>query len=326
MGMDIRVGVIGVGGVGEILLREFLQHPSTDVIGIYDTNLSRLKEIGDKYEVPIFEHYLDLIEDERINFVYIAVPPKYHHSIAKEVIKRNKHVICEKPLANSLDEAEELFSLAKERNIIHVMNFPTIYRQSFFKLKECLSKGYIGDVQRVEIQCYFPEWPRPWQQNSWISTREQGGFIREVFPHYIQMVQMLFGEIDIHYSSVKFPEQTEKCETSLLALGQINGHIPVLFNGISGINQMEEITFTIMGNKGVIALENWRSLSIKTRKSSSDTIQVSESNHLKTFIDEIIKKLNNEASSIISFREGVEVQRILENLIGNRKISETINK
>ncbi|WP_413306170.1 Gfo/Idh/MocA family oxidoreductase [Bacillus sp. 1P10SD] len=315
---DIRVGVIGVGGVGEILLREFLHHPNTDVIGIYDTNPSRLNDISEKYNVPIFKHYLDLIEDERINFVYIAVPPKYHHSIAMEVIKRNKHVICEKPLANSLDEAEELFSLAQERNIIHVMNFPTIYRQCFSTLKDYLSNGDIGDVQRVEIQCYFPEWPRPWQQNNWISSREQGGFIREVFPHYIQMVQMLFGEMDIRYSSVIFPEDTEKCETSFIAHGQINGQIPVLFNGISGIGQKEEIAFTIMGDKGVMALENWRSLSIKTRSSSSETIQLSESNHLKILIDEIIKKLNNEDASIVSFREGAEVQRILEKLLGNR--------
>lgn len=316
MGMDLRVGVIGVGGVGELLLKEFLNHPGSDVVGIYDTNPSRMNEISEKYNVPNFDHYIDLIEDERINFVYIAVPPKYHHTIAIEAMKRNKHVICEKPLANSIEEAEDLFSIANERNIIHVMNFPTIYRQCFLTLQEYLSKGYIGELQRVEIQCYFPEWPRQWQQNSWIRSREQGGFIREVFPHYIQMVQMLFGEIDIQYSSVKFPEDPEQCETSFLAFGEVKGHIPALLNGISGIGQMEDIKFSIIGSEGVIALENWRALSIKTRNSASETIALSESNHLQTFIDEIIKKLNNEDSSVITFHEGLEVQRVLENLLG----------
>lgn len=316
MGMDLRVGVIGVGGVGELLLKEFLNHPGSDVVGIYDTNPSRMNEISEKYNVPIFNHYIDLIEDERINFVYIAVPPKYHHTIAIEAMKRNKHVICEKPLANSIEEAEDLFSIANERNIIHVMNFPTIYRQCFLTLQEYLSKGYIGELQRVEIQCYFPEWPRQWQQNSWIRSKEQGGFIREVFPHYIQMVQMLFGEIDIQYSSVKFPEDPELCETSFLAHGEVKGHIPVLFNGIAGIGQMEDIKFSILGSEGVITLENWRTLSIKTRNRASETIALSESYHLQTFIDEIIKKLNNEDSSVITFREGLEVQRVLENLLG----------
>ncbi|MDQ1143986.1 putative dehydrogenase [Bacillus sp. SORGH_AS 510] len=316
MEMNLRVGVIGVGGVGELLLKEFLNHPGSNVVGIYDTNPSRMNEISEKYNVPNFEHYIDLIEDARINFVYIAVPPKYHHAIAIEAMKRNKHVICEKPLANSIEEAEDLFSIANERNIIHVMNFPTIYRQCFLTLQEYLSKGDIGELQRVEIQCYFPEWPRQWQQNSWIRSREQGGFIREVFPHYIQMVQMLFGEIDIQYSLVKFPEDTEQCETSFLAHGEVKGHIPVLFNGISGIGQMEDIKFSIIGSEGVMALENWRTLSIKTRNRASETIALSERNHLQIFIDEIIKKLNNEESSVITFREGLEVQKVLENLLG----------
>ena len=317
MEINIRIGVIGVGGIGELLLSEFLTHPRTDVIGIYDANPSRLKTIGEKYQVPIFHHYIDLIEDERINFVYLAVPPMFHHSIAMEVIKRKKHIICEKPLANSNREAEELFLEANNRNVIHVMHFPTIYRTSYLTLREYLSKGAIGDLQRVEIQCYFPEWPRPWQQNNWISSREQGGFIREVFPHFIQMVQMLFGKIDIHFSSVRFPEETEKCETGIMAIGQINDHIPILFNGVSGVGQLEDITFTLMGNTGVLSLENWRSLSIRSRVTPCETIPLSQSKHLQTFIDEIIKKAETGDSMTVSFHEGVEVQKVLEKLLGN---------
>ena len=99
------------------------------------------------------------------------------------------------------------------------------------------------------MQTYFPHWPRIWQQNPWIASREQGGFTREVFPHYLQLMYRMFGQISITSHQTVYPEDETLAETSVLAIGKTVNDIPVFLNGISGIGQQEELSYTVYGVK-----------------------------------------------------------------------------
>ncbi len=83
-----------------------------------------------------------------------------------------------------------------------------------------VNEGEIGQIVRVELQTYFPHWPRLWQQNPWIASREQGGFTREVFPHYFQLMYRMFGQISITSHQTVYPEDETLAETSVLAIGK----------------------------------------------------------------------------------------------------------
>ena len=78
----------------------------------------------------------------------------------------------------------------------------------------------IGEIVRVELSTYFPHWPRLWQQNPWIASREQGGFAREVFPHYLQLMYRMFGPISITEHQTTYPEDEKLAETEFLQLGE----------------------------------------------------------------------------------------------------------
>lgn len=86
----ITIGIIGLGGVGEILLNSFENHPHTKVNYIYDTNHGRLQELADKYQIQSVSHYRDILAEKNVDLVYLAVPPKYHHSIALDIIRSGK--------------------------------------------------------------------------------------------------------------------------------------------------------------------------------------------------------------------------------------------
>ena len=150
----------------------------------------------DKYDLTGVGSYKELLEDKDIDIIYLAVPPKYHYPIALDIFESGKHFICEKPLANSREQAESMARISKDKDIVTAMNFPTIYTKAFEKIESLLKEGFIGELVRIEFQGYFTNWPRLWQQNNWIDTREQGGFVREVVTHYIQIIQRLFGDIE----------------------------------------------------------------------------------------------------------------------------------
>jgi predicted dehydrogenase len=314
--MTVRVGVIGLGAIGERVIHKFIQHPETEVVAVCDVNEDRLTSIKEKYNVGTYTNYQDMLQDESLSLVYLAVPPKYHHRIALDVIAAKKNLLCEKPLANSILEAEEMVAAAEEAKIVNAINFPMVYSNVFQKFKELILSGKIGHVNRVEVHMHFTTWPRAWQQNEWIASREQGGFIREVGPHYIQMLLEVFGGVENIQSFVDYPEDPTLCEKGFVSRMELQNGTTVLFNGLSGIGQKEHISFKVFGDRGTIDLTNWSVLSISEGDSTPVVYPLQRVEEID-LVAELVKAMGGENGQLVSFKEGYEVQLVLEKLLGN---------
>lgn len=312
----INIGIIGVGAVGERFIKALQRHSRANILGINDTNIERLELISNTYKVPIVDTYEELLSNKEIDAIYLAVPPKYHYSIALDIIKAKKHFICEKPLANSVNEAKEMYEEAEKHNIIHAMNFPVVYTTGFKKLKTLLDEGFIGDLRRIELHTYFEQWPRYWQKNNWIDTREQGGFIREVFTHYIQMIQMVFGKIVDINTKVEYPKDDLACEKGIMATAALSEGTPILLSGLSDIGIEENISLSIYGTEGTISLVNWRDLWTASKGDKNIKMDLPERDHLHDLIDEFFNAIEGKNAKIISFREGYDAQIVIEKLLG----------
>ncbi|WP_425449545.1 Gfo/Idh/MocA family protein [Dethiothermospora halolimnae] len=315
MNKTINIGIIGVGIVGERFIKALNRHGRANILGIYDTNKDRLQDISNKYNLKIVNSYKELLKNEDINIIYLAVPPKYHYSIGMDIIESNKHFICEKPLANSINEAKEMYEKAEDNNIIHAMNFPTVYTQAFKKMNSLLKQEYIGELRRIELNTYFEEWPRFWQKTNWIDTREQGGFVREVFTHYVQLIQMIFGKIKDVDTNIEYPKDSLSCETGIMARASLTSGEPILLNGFSNIGMKENIALTLYGTEGTISLENWRELWVSSKGKRKERLDFKEHDHLVELIDEVCKRIDGKASNVITFKDGYNAQIIIEKLL-----------
>ena len=312
----MNIGIIGAGVVAERIINAAKNHPRANIKSIYDLDSSRLEDISNKYDLKIATSENELLNDNNIDIIYLAVPPKYHYPIALDIFKSGKHFICEKPLANSTKEAEEMYKLSKENNIVCAMNFPTMYSSTYAKMDELLKDGFIGELMRIEFQGYFSQWPREWQQNNWIATREQGGFVREVVTHYIQIIQRLFGDIENVNTFIEYPADILKSETSIIAKGNIET-TPVLINAIAGIEMKEELNLKIFGSNGVIFLKNWRELWISNNDMEMQRIEIIESNGLVDLLDNVFRAIDGEDSNIVDFYEGYTTHKVIEELLNN---------
>jgi predicted dehydrogenase len=313
--MSKNVGIIGLGAIGERVLRNFQYNEGTRVTALCDTNETRLEALKSELgEVSLYSNYEELLNNEEIELVYIAVPPKFHHQIALDAIKKGKHILCEKPLANSIEEAREMAEAAEAAGIVNAINFPMMYSNVFRLFKEKAEDGTLGEIKRVEVNLHFTEWPRKWQKNNWIAGREQGGFSREVGPHYIQMIMDVFGDIKDVRSFVDYPEDPELCETGFTAVMTAGDNIPVVFNGASGIGQQEKISFKIFGEKGTIDLLNWSQLAESTIDAEAEMLPLERENDLD-LVSEICHSIDGGKARIVSFKQGYKVQEVLEQLL-----------
>ncbi|MFH1791044.1 MAG: Gfo/Idh/MocA family oxidoreductase [Candidatus Omnitrophota bacterium] len=112
----INVGVVGVGHLGALHARVYSQIKSANLVGVCDVDKKRAKKVGRKHKVWYFADFSELFD--KVQAVSIAVPTSMHYRIAKEFLIHGIHVLVEKPITSTYEEADELVRLATERNLI----------------------------------------------------------------------------------------------------------------------------------------------------------------------------------------------------------------
>ncbi|MBY0124549.1 Gfo/Idh/MocA family protein [Bacillus sp. S/N-304-OC-R1] len=310
----LNIGVIGLGAIGQRLINQFKEHSEVEIIAVCDQLESLLEETAERLGgIQAYTDYKKLIADEQVDLVYVAVPPKYHHHIVMDVLRAKKHVLCEKPLANSLEEAKEMEQAAVMANVVHAINFPLNYGQAATKFAKLINQNYIGKLRRIQLTMHFPEWPRNWQKNDWVGGREQGGFVLEVGVHFIQQILKLFGEVTNIQTRLDLPDDTRKCETGIIATAQLENGTPILIEGLSQIAGNEYIGFTAYGSDGVLSLENWGELKGAQNEEELKVIPV-EAEKTNSLIDELVKAVNGQKSELYDFTVGYKAQEVLEEL------------
>lgn len=307
-----KFALIGTGIVGERIINQILAHAKCEIVSVFDENKKRLMEISAKYQLPVSETLHDLLQTEP-NWVYIGTPPVSHAPLAEQIAKHGLNILSEKPLAHNYKDGMKMVKSAVTANIHTAMHFPLMYSPTIHSLKTALSTASLGDIMRIELHTYFPNWPRKWQQNPWIASREQGGFIREIFPHYLQVMYHLFGDLTISSHETTYPENKELCETGVTALGRTKSGIPIILNSLSGIGQEEHLEFKVFGTKKVMTIKNWSELWVS--ETEREAIQVFPTNQPESLLDACHGLINGQESLIVPFEEGLKVQGWIDQLL-----------
>lgn len=148
----LKVGVIGIGQLGQHHARIYHSLPNVDLIALCDTTKDK-KAKADEYNTPFLHDYKLLIG--KVDAVSIATPTSTHYEIAKLFLENNIHVLIEKPITTNLAEADELIALAKEKNLFLRVGHIERYNAAFKAVRKIIKK-----VKFVEIHRLGPFTPR----------------------------------------------------------------------------------------------------------------------------------------------------------------------
>ncbi|MDF3820863.1 Gfo/Idh/MocA family oxidoreductase [Leptospira sp. 96542] len=125
MDKKVRLGVIGTGHMGQYHVNVAKMLSNAELIGIYDASIERATQIAEKHKTKAFGTVEELLKE--VDAVVIAAPTFLHHTIAKQALSEKKHVLVEKPISQTVEEAKELVELANKNKLIlqvgHVERF-----------------------------------------------------------------------------------------------------------------------------------------------------------------------------------------------------------
>src|SRR3954463_11769674 len=154
----IRIAVFGTGFMGRVHTEAARRLGNVDVVGVAGSSLERARAFADQTGIErASADYPEVLADPSINAVHILTPNDLHFPMAKDALLAGKHVVCEKPLATSLAEGEELVALAKKTGLVHctfhnVRAYPQVQN-----MRAMVAAGEIGEV-RVVQGTYSQDW------------------------------------------------------------------------------------------------------------------------------------------------------------------------
>ncbi len=176
--MKIGVGVIGCGFVGgKAHIPSFNSIPEAKLIAIVDKDENIAKKYSSKYNVPYYLDYMQLLKNPEVQAVVVSVPTPFHFKIASDAIKAGKHVLCEMPLAPTVEEAEELKNLAEENGVILMPSLNFRFAPPYVKAKQLIDEKALGDPIAIYYREFIPlnvlvmQWP----EGSWAWDKNKSG-------------------------------------------------------------------------------------------------------------------------------------------------------
>jgi predicted dehydrogenase len=200
----INLGVIGLGFIGKVHLRNCLNLKSVRVVAAADTSkkaLNYAKAFGVK---QLFTDYHELLKLRDLDAVVISLPTHLHADSAINAMEEGKHVFLEKPLARNLKEGQEIVSAARRKGVKFMVGYPLRFASEFVNLKSQIESGVLGDIQmthavNISVGPFFHRAestvPRPvpeWWLNKELTG---GGALIDLGCHMINLTRWYFGEI-----------------------------------------------------------------------------------------------------------------------------------
>lgn len=262
----VKIGIIGTGVGIRTHLKGFRLYENAEIVAICGSSKLRSEEFAMQYDIPIAcADYKELCDIESIDLVCVTSPNRFHLPAVKYAMKKGKHIICEKPLSDDLEEVVELAKAVKEYKKIAIVDHQLRYNPYVQKIKDMIDAGIIGRVYSVKLHQQGMGFAGATDNWCWSFDGKQGGGVRlAMASHFTDLIQYWFSNRPvINVNGFMTPvtrERTDKAgnvynvDASTICAAQINmcDELCVQYYINAGAYSGSRFDVNIFGDKGEI--------------------------------------------------------------------------
>lgn len=244
----IRVGIAGLGRSGWAIHAHLLA-PLTEkyqIVAVTDEDASRRAEAIERFDCQAYLTFDELIADPAVELVVVSLPSFLHAPASIAALRANKHVVCEKPMAISMEEADAMVSAAAASDRVCSVFQQRRYNPDFVKVREIIDSGLLGRI--VQVRIAESKFTRRWD---WQTLQKYGGgSLNNTGAHFLDQALQLFGPAT----------PTVFCALDrTLTLGDADDHVKLVFTApdsptidieISSCDAFPPPTWHVYGTQG----------------------------------------------------------------------------
>ena len=251
----IRFGILGPGKISRRFVKGMKDVKGAEIYAAASRDESKAKDYCKLYDIPkAYGSYEEMLKDESVDAVYIATPPFVHKEQIMMCLQAGKHVLCEKPLLKTSEDARECFELAKKKGLVLMEATKGVFTPTFLKIKELVNSGVLGKVSFVEgSYCYKGDF----DENHWGRKQDlAGGGMYDVGIYSLSAVICLLNQKVVDVKRMDLADK--ECLGFTQMMLRFEDDVIASVRGAITLNTQNKLL--IYGEKGFIECESfWKS-------------------------------------------------------------------
>lgn len=250
----IRLALVGCGRISERHFEAIAAHPELGLTAVSDVIQERARVAGEVWGVPAFGSYADMLSKTEADACVICTPSGLHSRHGIEAAEHGLHVICEKPMATRLEEADALVRACDLNGVLLFVVKQNRLNPGIQLLKRAIDRGRFG---RIYLANTTVRWHRPqsyYDMAPWRGTWEfDGGAFMNQASHYVDMIQWLVGPVDsVSAKTATLARRIESEDTGVALLRFRNGALGTIEVTMLTYPRNLEGSITVLGEKGTV--------------------------------------------------------------------------
>lgn len=328
----LKFAILGCGRISykhvEALINNYEEAELTAVCDLVEEKaLERKKQYEEKIQnanVNVYTNYAEMLENESIDVVTIATESGYHAKHALDCLYKDKHVLIEKPMALSVEDADEIIKVGRERNKKICVSHQNRFNPPIQKLRRAIEEGRFGRIINGTARILWTRDDNYYKQAPWRGTKElDGGTLMNQCIHNIDLLQWMIGsEVErIHAERDTFLRDIEMEDFGAILIRFKNGAIGIVEGSACVYPKNLEETLSIFGETGTVVIGGLAVNEIKTWRfaderdydhedASTEIDNVYGKGHTPLYKD-FIDAINNDREPLINGEEGKKAMEII---------------
>jgi predicted dehydrogenase len=255
----LKVGIIGAGTMGRMHSSAWASTGRVEIAGIYDVNMSYAEALASQYSTKAVDLPTLLKEADIID---VCTPTHTHHQYVIEAARAGKHIFCEKPLARTLEQGEEMIKEIEKAGVKFMVGQVLRWFPEYRKAKMLIAEGVIGNPlsARTTRGGAFPIGTADW----YADFEKSGGVILDLIIHDFDFLRWCFGEVERVFAQSLTFRNLEHLDYTLVMLrfrSGVLGHIEGIFAYPPG--SPFRTSYEIAGEKGMLTFDNQSTMPVK---------------------------------------------------------------
>jgi predicted dehydrogenase len=252
----LGLGLIGCGSFGRFCLENYSRMDAVMPRAVADVRGQLAEEFGREFSVQSFDDQADLIAMEQVDIVHIATPPSSHYDLVLQAVQAGKHVLCEKPLAMNLAQADEMLAASRASGSVLVVNFILRYNAVTQAVKAVIDSGVMGQVLCGRLtNCAGDSSLAP---EHWFWDKKlSGGIFIEHGVHFFDLYRHWLGGAEVIFAHTETRPGTSQEDRVMCTLRHDNGAVVSHYHGFDQPSLIDRTCHRLVCEMGDIRVDGW---------------------------------------------------------------------
>lgn len=320
----LRFAILGCGRISSRHVDAIINNKEeAELVAVYDIIEELAIDKKNQYEsiiegsnVKVYKDYNEFLNDKNIDVVTIATISGYHAEQAIDCLNHDKHVIIEKPMALTVEDADKIIALGKEKDKKVCVSHQNRFSPAVQKLRQAIEEGRFGKLIHGTARILWARDDDYYKQASWRGTKElDGGTLMNQCIHNIDLLQwMMGGEVErLSSETDTFIRDIETEDFGAILMRFKNGAVGIVEGSVCVYPKNLEETISIFGEKATVVISGNEIKTWKFEdKKDYDDIELDETNLGHTpLYEDMINAINEDREPLISGEEGRKAVEII---------------